>query len=351
MSTAGVFHTLVYPGVNLDANEGPKINSVSGVFIGISLITIFVRVFSRWWTKIEFWVDDYLILIGAAFSIAYSALLIFEVQHNYYGQHIGKMDIPHLMSFVKGLYVATIMYSIALTFSKPSLLALYWRIFRVPKGQMPFIVAAAVNIAWMTAAVLAGIFLCVLIASFEDATIEGKCINYPVFFLSNEAFSIALDIVVLLMPVYFISSIEKSLSHRISISSTFLVGLIVTILSYLRLWRLVHAEKLPGPDPSFDDVDAGHWAATELNTWVLVASIPMSKPIIVKILKDRKARQSAASGNHADYSKSISTNKGYERSRGNSFPSTTSGDQLDLVERCAIRENSSQNEMELDVRG
>ncbi|KAF7906297.1 hypothetical protein EAF00_000576 [Botryotinia globosa] len=134
MSTAGFFHTPVYPGVNLDANKGPKINSVSGIFIGISLITIFVRVFSRWWTKID-------------------ALLIFEVQHNYCGQHIGKMDIPHLISFVKGLYVATIMYPIALTFSKLSLLALYWRIFRVPKGQMPFIGAAAVNTAWMTAAV------------------------------------------------------------------------------------------------------------------------------------------------------------------------------------------------------
>ncbi|THV55552.1 hypothetical protein BGAL_0006g00040 [Botrytis galanthina] len=269
MSTAGFFHTPVYPGVNLDANEGPKINSVSGVFIGISLITIFVRVFSRWWTKIGFWVDDYLILVGAAFSIAYSALLIFEVQHNYYGQHIGKMDIPHLMSFVKGLYVATIMYPIALTFSKLSLLALYWRIFRVPKGQMPFIVAAAVNIAWMTAA----------------------------------------------------------------------LTLICTSLY------------LAKGSSKVDDVDAGLWAAIELNTWVLVASIPTFKPIIVKILKDRKARQAAASGNHADYSKSISTNKGYKRSEGSSFPSTTSGDQLDLVERCAIRENSSQNEMELDVRG
>ncbi|KAF7906298.1 hypothetical protein EAF00_000577 [Botryotinia globosa] len=133
--------------------------------------------------------------------------------------------------------------------------------------------------------------------------------------------------------------------------------------------RLVLAEKLPGPDPSckvtlictslylakgsskVDDVDAGLWAAIELNTWVLVASIPTFKPIIVKILKDRKARQAAASGNHADYSKSISINKGYKRSKGSSSPSTTSGDQLDLVERCAIRENSSQNEMELYVRG
>jgi hypothetical protein len=139
----------------------------------------------------------------------------------------------------------------------------------------------------------------------------------------------------------------------------------VTVLSCIRLWRLVHAEKLPGPDPpcklallctslylakdssKVDNVDVGLWAAIELNTWVLVASIPTLKPIIVKILTDRKARQAA--GNYMDYSKQISTNKGYKRSKESSFPSTTSGDQLDLIEGCVIRGNLSQNEIELDI--
>jgi hypothetical protein len=80
------------------------------------------------------------------------------------------MDVPHLISFVKGLYVGAIMFPIALTFSKLSLLALYWRIFRVPKGRTPFIVAAAVNIAWMIAAVrFHALCFCCLINPGVDA--------------------------------------------------------------------------------------------------------------------------------------------------------------------------------------
>lgn len=79
--------------------------------------------------------------------------MIFEVEHNYYGQHIGKTDAYHLEEFNKGLYGLAIVYPLALTFSKLSLLALYWRIFRVTNARRPLQIVAALNIAWMIAAV------------------------------------------------------------------------------------------------------------------------------------------------------------------------------------------------------
>lgn len=79
--------------------------------------------------------------------------MIVEVEHNYYGQHIGKTDAYHLDGFNKGLYGLAIVYPLALTFSKLSLLALYWRIFRVTSARRPLQIVAALNIAWMIAAV------------------------------------------------------------------------------------------------------------------------------------------------------------------------------------------------------
>jgi hypothetical protein len=177
----------------------------------------------------------------------FTVLIIFEVDHNFYGQHIGNVDLDHLTNFVKGLYAGAILYPISLTFSKLSLLALYWRIFRQSTGRIPIIIAAGLNLAWMTAAVsdhqhskfdnlhrtnltfiiqtLVGIFICTPIRGFWDPMVKSHCVDYPVFFISNEAFTIALDVVVLLMPVYFLSSIKRSLSQRISISSTFVLGL------------------------------------------------------------------------------------------------------------------------------
>lgn len=76
-----------------------------------------------------------------------------EIKQNYYGQHIHKSDEHHLIEYEKGLYGLAIVYPVALTFSKLSLLALYWRIFRVTTARRPLQIVAAVNIGWMLAAV------------------------------------------------------------------------------------------------------------------------------------------------------------------------------------------------------
>lgn len=87
------------------------------------------------------------------FSWGWTATVIFEVEHNNYGQHIGKTDSYHLEAFNKGLYGLAIVYPVALTFSKLSLLALYWRIFRVTSARRPLQLVAVLNIGWMIAAV------------------------------------------------------------------------------------------------------------------------------------------------------------------------------------------------------
>lgn len=76
-----------------------------------------------------------------------------EIQRNHYGQHIHKSDEGHLKEFDKGLYGLAIVYPLALTFSKLSLLALYWRIFRVTSARRPLQIVAALNVGWMIAAV------------------------------------------------------------------------------------------------------------------------------------------------------------------------------------------------------
>ena len=85
--------------------------------------------------------------------------MIVEVEHHFYGQHIHKSNDHHLEEYHKGLYGLAIVYPLALTFSKLSLLALYWRIFRVTSARRPLLIVAALNIGWMIAAVSAASLL------------------------------------------------------------------------------------------------------------------------------------------------------------------------------------------------
>ncbi|KAF7914522.1 uncharacterized protein EAF01_000928 [Botrytis porri] len=274
------FATPIYPGINLEANEGPLLKAVSIAFMVLTVCTIAIRFFSRWYTEIPLGLDELFILIAAILSIAYTAVIIVEINNNFYGQHVHKSDPEHLEAYLKGLYALALLYPIALSTSKLSLLALYWRVFAVTGGKVPILFASAINGAWGVAALVVGIFSYRPLEAFWNTAIAAQCIDYPVFFTSNEAFTIAFDIVVLSIPVWFIAQIKRSIGERITISSTFLLGLVVTVVSAIRLWRLVFAQRLPGFDPTFNEVDAGLWAIIELNLWILVASIPTFRPLL-----------------------------------------------------------------------
>jgi len=64
MSGIGMVPTPIFPGVNVDANEGDYIISVCIAMIALSFVAVALRFFSRWWTAIALGIDDYLIIVS-----------------------------------------------------------------------------------------------------------------------------------------------------------------------------------------------------------------------------------------------------------------------------------------------
>ena len=54
-----------YPGVTLDANDGPQMNAVAIIFIVLSFITLVLRYFSRLFTHVSIELDDWLTVVAA----------------------------------------------------------------------------------------------------------------------------------------------------------------------------------------------------------------------------------------------------------------------------------------------
>jgi hypothetical protein len=79
--------------------------------------------------------------------------MIHEVNCNFFGQHIEKSNSDNVQDFLKGVFGAAILYPVALTFSKLSILAFYDRLFGVGKGKIPMRVAGILNLSWMAVAV------------------------------------------------------------------------------------------------------------------------------------------------------------------------------------------------------
>lgn len=137
-----------------------------------------------------------------------------------------------------------------------------------------------------------GVFLCVPVYGFWEFTKPSTCVNYPVMFIANETTTLIFDLFVLLLPVYFISQIQRSLSQRLSISSTFLLGLIATVISAIRLWQLVVALNLPRLHPTYNDTNSQLYGDIELNMWILVASVPALRPLVGKIIRNSRSKDS-----------------------------------------------------------
>lgn len=60
------FQTPVYPGVDLDADEGPQMYAVAVAFIVLSLAFLVLRLISRTVTHVSAGLDDWLIGVAAA---------------------------------------------------------------------------------------------------------------------------------------------------------------------------------------------------------------------------------------------------------------------------------------------
>lgn len=60
------FSTPLYPGIDINANQGPQMNAVAIAFIILSFTVLGLRLISRLVTRISAGMDDWLIGVAAA---------------------------------------------------------------------------------------------------------------------------------------------------------------------------------------------------------------------------------------------------------------------------------------------
>ena len=121
-------------------------------------------------------------------------------------------------------YVTQINYALTQNLAKFSILFLYLRIF----PDCNFRLATKLAIAWIFCRVfafeIALIFQCVPVAAVWDLTIKGKCINAQALLFAGAGFSIAEDIMLMLLPASEIKGLNLSLKKRISVTLLFALG-------------------------------------------------------------------------------------------------------------------------------
>ena len=116
------------------------------------------------------------------------------------------------------------MYTLSLVATKISILQLYRSIFPGRGFTIAAIVVGAGVIAWGIAVILVSIFQCNPVRGEWDLTVPATCISLEDFYIGNAVPNIAMDAIILALPIPNVWALQMSLKQKCVVLGLFLLG-------------------------------------------------------------------------------------------------------------------------------
>ncbi|KAH7361104.1 hypothetical protein BKA66DRAFT_471340 [Pyrenochaeta sp. MPI-SDFR-AT-0127] len=240
----------------------------------LGVITVGLRILVRKLTKNGLWLDDWLIITSLIWSGAFMFDVTCWMVKYGFGRHIWVGPPAVMKVWAMGLFVAEYTYTLSITFIKWSILAFYWRIFSTkPTIRLPIWILCGIVGAWGIAVILVTSIQCFPISAFWerfDPVIpmppsEYTCgVDVHTFFKANAIPNIATDVFILLLPLPYIWTLQLCRAQKVAITSVFILGIFVTIVSVVRL-IFVLALDITSPDVTWNGSDEMMWTGIEVN--------------------------------------------------------------------------------------
>ncbi|KAH7304200.1 integral membrane protein [Stachybotrys elegans] len=211
------------------------------VLAGLGTTCIALRLYGRHFTIGYGW-DDLLIVIAWMFSMSLVA------EAGFLGTIGCGYDLfptsPHYATLLNNLTVFMqvilsfqLLYMMALTFVKLSVLVFYQRIFVSPGMKKLVYATIGLIIVWCISHSLAMLFICHPTAFWWDQTIPGGyCLNQIPIYISLIITNIFTDIVIMLLPMLTIWELKMKTTEKLALTAAFSLGIASIAIA---VWRLV----------------------------------------------------------------------------------------------------------------
>ncbi|KAF7533940.1 hypothetical protein G7054_g6651 [Neopestalotiopsis clavispora] len=244
-----------------------------GIFLFFCPLLVGTRLWSRIRKGGHPGADDYTILASLGFSVA-TGILMFVACHYGYGQHGANLKPDDKAQALKYFVLTQVTYKASINLTKSSILLLYMRIFGKIKWFRWVCTCLIITIAmYCAASLVVTIFQCLPVERAWDKKIEGTCIDNGKFWYANGGFSIATDLLILLLPMPLVYALQIPRVQKAALILVFTLGIFVVITSCLRLTTLnLQAQT---PDPTFD-IASTMWTVIEMNVGILLMAASYS---------------------------------------------------------------------------
>ena len=224
---------------------------VSGVVIGLAVVSVALRFYTRIFTKSGLKSDDWFIMAAVIATLATAALLLWgnSATSDSYAQKyslslIGNgvdpdglwvsenTDPTYVYTdqdvfYLKLAFATSVLYFTIAGATKVGILLMYNRIFNVSRSfRYQLFIASGMVVGWWIGCTVSTLTNCIplewsWINSFADPR---YCFNYNIFWMASGACEIFLDVLILMLPVSVVVRMRFSTKRKLTVLGIFLLG-------------------------------------------------------------------------------------------------------------------------------
>ncbi|MCJ1456330.1 hypothetical protein MMC28_006691 [Mycoblastus sanguinarius] len=252
---------------------------ILSIFIVLITIVVALRLVSRKISRADVWWDDGFVILSLGSSYA---LLIVDLTSTKYGVGDQSFYPSKFSTFSKFIYTSLILYPIAITSIKTSILLFYIRLFGVHRPfEIAVYVTQTVVIAWCLASLLMAIFQCEPISDFwASQEARTNCTAANALLVATAVPNTVIDFVILVLPLTMVWKLQLSIRRKVALTSSFLIGTLVCVASIMRLLAVAQVNKPQRGDSDWKYARPLIWSNAETSIGIICACLPTLHPLL-----------------------------------------------------------------------
>lgn len=196
-------------------------------------------------------------------------------------------------------FIGEIFYVLALGVSKISILCFYLRVFPSKDFRRLIYGIMGLSVAYTVAFFFATIFQCIPMSyawTQWDGLHEGTCNNIHLQGWIAAGINIILDLIVMVLPLKHLAGLNMNLRRKLMVMAMFSVGIIVVVISALRLYSLAHFAN--SKNITWDYFEAGYWSLLEIDVSIICGCMPAHRLLLSRLWP--KVKLTFNSGNQSN---------------------------------------------------
>ncbi|TEY80334.1 hypothetical protein BOTCAL_0039g00310 [Botryotinia calthae] len=265
--------------------QGYGVLIVTSILLPIVLSIILIRLYTRLVMSKAFGLDDWLILAAMVPSTAFAVLAVLANRKFHFNRHVWDVPLSQITFGLQYVIIIQIVFTLAQTLTKCSMLALYYRILSSGQRFKIITIAAAIIIAIQGLIfIIVTIFQCRPPSHYWLITFapQPECINETVHVTVAGAINTITDFIVVIFPIPKMLQLQMSRRQRAIITVLFAAGFSVCVAGAVRSYYTY--VELVSPDMTWNTYHVWISATVELYVGIIGASIPPTKPFFTRYI-------------------------------------------------------------------